>query len=771
MAMQQDPRNQPPTAQKGGPGARGSKLKLDALPDVEAGDSPIAQALGNPETQEEMTLRQNGWMNLARSALYSSTSYVDTNYRKVWEDSIRAFNNMHSQDSKYNSPSYEKRSRLYRPKTRTIIRKNEAAGAAAFFSNVEVLNIEPVDQTNKQEAVGADLMKALLQYRLTKTIPWFQVVMGGLQDAQVTGAACAEIYWDYEELSPEGEIDNMMPKLLETAVNAMASQVGGEAAEGEPPGPDNPQEEQKEGEQIQVDSSTPGQVVIDVQKKPTVLKDEPVIDLFPIENLRIDFGASWVDPVGTSPYLIRLIPMYVLDVKEKMKSGKWFMYSDSELAAAKETTPDSVRVARNRNKEDAMTQSQTVDDYDIIWVQRHIHRREGQDWTFYTLADIGMLTKPILLKKVILHGKRPYVIGTCNIESHKTLPSTFPQLNRGLQEEANEIANQRSDNVKFVLNKKWFVKRGKEADVPGLVRNVPGGVVMLDDPANDVKEQTWQDVTASAYEEHRALNSEMDELMGNFNPATLIPNGGAMNGPARNMILASNSSGTLVEYMLRIFAVTFVEKVLYQLMQCEQQYETDQVIIALAARNANLFQKYGVNQVTDELLQKELTLTVNVGMGATDPMQKLNKFLTGMTTYTNMLQRPAPGIDMKEVGKEIFGHLGYRDGSRFFTNDNPQVAMLQQQIQQLTGLVQQLQQKVQEKTTKHQVQAAIAQGRDATTIRKTQIHEENENKRALATHIRGLTELASTHAHARETPVQLPAVPLRALPKFPVGMK
>jgi len=45
------------------------------------------------------------------------------------------------------------------------------------------------------------------------------------------------------------------------------------------------------------------------------------------------------------------------------------------------------------------------------------------------------------------------------------MPSSIPQLSKGLQEETNEVANQRIDNVKFVLNKKWFVKRGKEADV------------------------------------------------------------------------------------------------------------------------------------------------------------------------------------------------------------------------------------------------------------------------------------------------------------------
>ena len=77
------------------------------------------------------------WLGRASAAYQGSTSYMDTNYRKTWEDSIRAFYSQFPSDSKYNAPAYEKRSRLYRPKIRTIIRKNEAASAAAFFSNMD----------------------------------------------------------------------------------------------------------------------------------------------------------------------------------------------------------------------------------------------------------------------------------------------------------------------------------------------------------------------------------------------------------------------------------------------------------------------------------------------------------------------------------------------------------------------------------------------------------------------------------------------------------
>jgi TolA-binding protein len=127
-------------------------------------------------------------------------------------------------------------------------------------------------------------------------------------------------------------------------------------------------------------------------------------------------------------------------------------------------------------------------------------------------------------------------------------------------------------------------------------------------------------------------------------------------------------------------------------------------------------------------------------MGATDPAAKLNKFIAGITAYTAIMSRPVPGLNIQEVGKEIFGHLGYADGSRFTTNDNPQVLQLQQQLQQAMGLINQLQQKAKDKQTGHMVALQKTREINQTTLAKTAIHEENENKRSLATHMRALME-------------------------------
>jgi hypothetical protein len=710
-----DRRNTPPTAQTGGVPTSGAKRPRFEEPD---------------------------WLSRAQRAFAASTSYIDTNYRKQWEDSIRAFNNQHPSESKYNAPAYDKRSRIFRPKTRAIIRKNEAAAAAAFFSNMDTTTVQPNDPNNLAEVASSEIMKQLLQYRLTKTIPWYQIVLGGLQDAQTTGAAAAHVHWEYEEKSPEDIAEEAIEQ-VEEAEKPETPETP-EGSESEYPTqtalPENAMMATAEGGLAERPEAPKVEAVIVVQEKPVVVKDAPAVDLIPLENCRFDPGASWIDPVNTSPYFIHLIPMYALDVKEKMRAGTWKKMGNEELLAATEISPDSTRIARNKNKDDPYaTAIRDVTDYEIIWVQRHIHRHRGEDLEFYTLGDIALLTDPQPLKKNVFTGKRPYVLGVCNLETHKAIPSPIPSLVKGLQDETNEVANQRLDNVKFVLNKKWFVKRGKEADVNGLLRNVPGGVVMLDDPEGDVREITWPDVTSSAFEEHRTLSMEMDELLGNFNPVGLMT-GGAMNAPVRNMAMLSNNQGTLTEYLIRTYVETFVQPILRMLMLMEQKYETDQVIIGLAGKRAQLHQKFGIDRVTDELLEKELTLTVNVGMGATDPSAKLQKFIAGVTAYMTIVSRPVPGLNTGEVGKEIFSHMGYSDGARFISTDNPQVIQLQQQVQQLMQVNAQLQQRVKDKQTGHMVSLQKTRETNQTAIAQTQIKEEGQNRRSLATHMRALME-------------------------------
>jgi hypothetical protein len=487
------------------------------------------------------------------------------------------------------------------------------------------------------------MYKELLQYRLTKTIPWFQTLIGALQDATTVGVVISHQDWRYKV---------KMAKSRDYAMEESGAAVMGF---------DGPVYEDQQQEQV--------------------LEDRPSIDLRPVENIRIDPGASWLDPINTSPYLIDMIPMYVVDLKQmgqpNQKTGEpgWDIPEDAALLAATKQQYDSTRQVREGQREDSKNDNARITDFSIVWVHKNIARLEGEDWCWFTLGVEHVLCEPKPLSTYSPLKKRPYVMGISIIETHKVYPSGYPELGREVQKEINETTNSRQDNVRLVINKRFKVRRGRQVDLKSLVRNVAGSVTLVNE-MDDVEAFEFNDVTASSFQEQDRLSVEMDELLGNFGNSAVLSNR-KMNETVGGMAMMNQGANQLTEYTLRTFTETWAEPVLAQLLELEKAYETDETVMKIVG------QKIG-QAITAEMFDTEVELTVNVGMGATDPMMKLQKLLTGAKAYAEISTMMAPGLDMLELGKEIFGYIGYRDGGRFMDDEqDPRLAKAMGMIKSL----------------------------------------------------------------------------------------
>lgn len=565
------------------------------------------------------------YLALAKDAYDTSTRWIETNWREDWDYSLRAFRLEHPPGSKYLSDEYKARSKLVSPKTRSIIRKNEAAGAVALFSNMDIVNVEPGNPDDPMSVASSAAMKAILEYRLGKTIPTFEICMGGIQDAQAQGAVVSYQYWEYEV---------------------------------------------RDGRKI---------------------KDKPCIELRPIENIRLDAGASWLDPIGTSPYFCDIIPMYVCDVRAMMNSKdaktgrpKWKTLKDDIIGRAKPDVMNTTRDARLGKSQDPHREQHAIKSFDTVWVMRWFMKNStGKDQVFYTMGTEDLLTEVKPIEEVYFHGKRPYEMGYAILETHKVMKTSVPTLVKPIHLESTDLRNQRLDNVKFVLNPRWIVARGRQVDTQSLVRNVPGGVTMATDPKNDVKGHKWDDVTSSSYVEHDRLNAEFDDLAGNFSPNTKVSNN-AVNDTLGGSRLAMQSAGIMTDYLLRTITETWWEKVLRQLVLLEAYYETDENVLAVCAQKARLFPRFGLSSITDDMLMAENTLTVNVGFGASDPAQQLQKFVLVTKEAIAMVSTAPSGFNIAEAIKELYSKAGYRDGARFFNGQqDPRLVKAMEMVQQL----------------------------------------------------------------------------------------
>lgn len=595
------------------------------------------------------------WLQMAQNAYQTSTDFIDSSLRRQWERNLDAFNSKHASGSKYGSDAYKYRSKIYRPKTRSVIKRGESAVAMAFFSTQDAVHVSPSNENDKAQRISAEVNDALLNFRLTQTLPWFKTLLGAYQDAETMGAVVSKQAWRYE-----------------------------------------------------------------VDKAGQIKKDEPEVVLFPLENLRLDPGADWLDPINSSPFLIHMIPMYVGDVKQRMledsnKDGApiWRPLTDGQLMSGLKDDYNTVRMARvGRDKTDPKNTTTAITDFSIVWVHENIMRIDGDDVVYYTLGTQHILSDPVPISDIYLGNERPFVLGSTSIEVHKMIPAGVPEVVEGLQIEANDIANQRLDNVKLVLNRRYFAKRGANIDFRSLTRNVPGSVTQMDDINTEIRSEAPPDVTSSAYAEQDRINVDFDELAGSFSPGSVATNR-KLGETVGGMEMMNEGANAMTEYKIRIFAETWVEPVLRQMIKLEQAYETDVAVLAMAGKKAQLYKKYGMVYMMPENLGGDLLARVNVGFGSTNPEKRIKKLSIGLGTIAQYFPQVVAQADVSEIVSEVFGALGYKDGERFFPGldaegQDPRIQQLTQQIQQLQ---QQLQGRQAEKQMDNQAKLQIEQMR------------------------------------------------------------
>lgn len=110
------------------------------------------------------------------------------------------------------------------------------------------------------------------------------------------------------------------------------------------------------------------------------------------------------------------------------------------------------------------------------------------------------------------HGKKPFICTSYDPRPGEFYGFSAVELIEYLQHELNTNRNQRVDNVSFVLNRMWKVRRGADIDENELVSR-PHGVVYVDSP-DDISDMVTPDITGSSYNEENIIKQDMDNTLG-----------------------------------------------------------------------------------------------------------------------------------------------------------------------------------------------------------------------------------------------------------------
>jgi hypothetical protein len=270
--------------------------------------------------------------------------------------------------------------------------------------------------------------------------------------------------------------------------------------------------------------------------------------------------------------------------------------------------------------------------------------------------------------------------GYGSLESHRIFPMSPAESWQPLQTEINDLGNLTLDSVKMNIAPLAKVKRGRQVDLEKLRTRGPGTNLLMTD-LEDVDFVETGDVGQGAWAQMERLNNDFDSLAGQFDQSSVMSSR-SLNETVGGMRLLSGAANALGEFDQRLIIETWTEPAIGQIVKLCQYYEHDETILALCGDRAQLWQKHGINQITDQMLDAQVSCRIDVGLGMGDPQQRMSKFAGAAAIVGPLIEndpRFAPGgtyeINIEQVFDDVFGGAGYRDGGkRFLTKKEPQPA-------------------------------------------------------------------------------------------------
>jgi hypothetical protein len=606
----------------------------------------MAQQASEPNGADPLKQPNNiDFLQLVREAEDQALLYIQQANRRAWSQSLRAFHNEHYVGSKYTRPDWRGRSKLFVPKTRNAVHKDMASVAASLFNSIDAINCLPGNEGDPVQRAAAAVMQELVNYRTDRTsgkasFPWFLIAMGARQDATLTGVCCSKQYWKQEYRKVREE------KVLVQDEN---------------------------------------RVYVEKTRDVYALEcDRPDMALIPPENYVIDPAACWTDPVQKSAFYVVKWPMQIEEIRAKQDApvNPWKPISEEVLKNSVESGKfDMAAIRRARELGiDRLDETQTGTHFQVIWVYEVFLRVDGEDWQFWSVGDQEYLTDPKPVREVYPEqfGARPYALGYGSLEAHRIYPMAPVEAWQPLQLEINDLRNLRLDATKQNVMPISKVRRGRQIDLDQVKRRSSGSSILVSDPT-DV---TWEQPPAippTVVEMSRELDLELDDVAGQQNYGSVQTNN-ALGKTLGGLKLAAGAANSVAEFDIRLWIETWAQVALSQVVRLEQYYEADPVVLGLAGQKAQLFKKYGINKIDDNLLEQDVTIRVSVGLGAGDPQQRLAKFEMASQIVTPIIQQSPEflsgkrEINIEAIIEEVFGAAGYKDAGRRFFKDNGQPA-------------------------------------------------------------------------------------------------
>lgn len=228
------------------------------------------------------------------------------------------------------------------------------------------------------------------------------------------------------------------------------------------------------------------------------------IDIEPIDLFHVfpDYRAK---SIRRMRYIIQLSYVDYEDLEAMGRSG--FYQNVPELLGKLESM-SSV----DEYKKDRLTSVGILDEYAFDATRRVVEVLEywDREWIYTVGARRELLKK----EKNPFGGLLPFIMARYVPVQHELYGIGIPEIAESLQEELNDVRNQRMDNVNLVINRMFIANKYADIDFDSLI-SYPGNVILTND-INAIKDLSTPDVTQSSYREEENIKRDMDSATGEF---------------------------------------------------------------------------------------------------------------------------------------------------------------------------------------------------------------------------------------------------------------
>jgi len=253
------------------------------------------------------------------------------------------------------------------------------------------------------------------------------------------------------------------------------------------------------------------------------------------------------------------------------------------------------------------------------------------------------------------HRKKPFVAA-----SYERLPNEFYGMSAvdiisDLQEEENAIHNQRSDNINFILNKMWKVRRGADIDPSELISR-PGGIVYVNN-MEDVDEFDMSDVAASSFTQHNIISSIMENTLAT--PPVIRGAESTKSKTATETIKQTGNAGMRFDIKIALFEDLDIKRLLYLMDMNNQQFIDSSRLVRLGVNEAMSWRTVNPGELIGEFDYRPAS--ANIDPAANKEIRR--EQLTMMMQF--LMQSGFPGVDMYELMQEWLQSFDIENAEKF----------------------------------------------------------------------------------------------------------